>query len=81
MENILTEVTVSLQQKECSSYLTTFFNLTNLNNFYINNIVLSRKDIIKLCCDTMEQSKCNKWFETRNLRFQLVETSMKLKVE
>lgn len=82
MEHILKTVDVMLQQEEYSVFLNTFFDLCTqkliyassqivtkeIEVFYIKEIVQSREDIIQLCCDTLEQSKCDKWFEVRNLR-------------
>ncbi|OXU17292.1 hypothetical protein TSAR_003097 [Trichomalopsis sarcophagae] len=82
MSFMLQTVEVKLQQEECAVFLNTFFDLSKnklvyvrtqiiskeIEDFYKKEIVRSRKEIIQLCCDTIEQSKCNKWFEIRNLR-------------
>ena len=39
-----------------------------LRDFYKNWIVLSKDEIIKLCCDTLQQSRCDRRFELRHLR-------------
>ena len=39
-----------------------------LKDFYKNWILLSKDEIIKLCCDTFQQSRCDRWFEARLLR-------------
>lgn len=82
MSFMLETVEVKLQQEECAVFLNTFFGLNKnklvyvktqiiskeIEDFYKKEIVRSRKEIIQLCCDTIEQSKCNKWFQIRNLR-------------
>ena len=40
----------------------------NIKEFYEKFIVKSDVEIIKLCIETIEQSKCKKWFDERKLR-------------
>lgn len=82
MEDMLTEVEVILEKENCAVCLNTFFILClntimymkpqlvqqAVKDFYCTSVVLLKKDIIELCCDTLKQSKCSKWFQARSLR-------------
>ncbi|XP_024890188.1 uncharacterized protein LOC112466355 [Temnothorax curvispinosus] len=82
MDFMLTEVERNLQKEDCASCLNTFFTLCDncmvymkeqqvqeyAKNFYCASILLTRKEIVQLCCDTLEQSKCDKWFQARSIR-------------
>lgn len=39
-----------------------------LRHFYENEIILSEKDIVTLCCETLDQSKSENWFVARRKR-------------
>ncbi|KAG5871704.1 hypothetical protein JTB14_031232 [Gonioctena quinquepunctata] len=42
--------------------------LGELKDFYEKVIKLSRNQIVKLACDTLMQSECDEWFNSRYLR-------------
>lgn len=50
-----------------------------LKVFYEEKIVLSQQDIIKYACDTIEQSKCDLWFDNRSLRISGSSNAHKVK--
>ncbi|XP_043276013.1 uncharacterized protein [Venturia canescens] len=82
MESMLMKVDVFLQKDECQSCVNSFFVSRDSMPVYTNSqiakeelkefdtrvIVMSKEKILQLCCDTVEQSKCKKWFEARSLR-------------
>ncbi|KAK0071486.1 hypothetical protein PV326_001181, partial [Microctonus aethiopoides] len=41
---------------------------SNCEEYYEKNIILTKCDILKLSSDTLKQSKCDKWYQARNLR-------------
>lgn len=82
MDSMLTEVDIILKKEECEMCVDILFILQKnqvtytsypvllkeIDEFYKKFIVKSRKEIIQLCCDTLEQSNCQSWFEARKLR-------------
>ena len=41
----------------------------HLQNFFDKNVKKSFEEIVQLCCETVQQSMCKKWFIERKLRF------------
>ncbi|KAK0071660.1 hypothetical protein PV326_000984 [Microctonus aethiopoides] len=41
---------------------------SNCEEYYEKNIILTKCDILKLSSDTLKQSKCDKWYQARNIR-------------
>ena len=82
MSSMLDQVVISVNKEECIFCVSASFTFCEskqvymtiqklskeLKDFYKNWIVLSEDEIIKLCCDTMQQSRCDRWFEARLLR-------------
>lgn len=82
-----------LMKEECDTCVKTFFVSckkyklysvaqvvpTELKDFYEDSIVLSQKQILELACDTLEQSKCEKWFNARYLRISASKNAYSIK--
>lgn len=82
MDSILDSVDAMLQQEKCAdilgivsnfsstkpTYSTTQIVAKDVKDFYDKEIVKTRKDIMQLCCETMQQSNCGKWFDIRSFR-------------
>lgn len=82
MSSILKQVEINLKKEDCKACLNNFFIYTEkypvyknaymldkeLREFYDKHIVMSKNAIVNLSCDTLEQSKCKKWFSARRLR-------------
>lgn len=76
------EVELKLEQEDCTEYLNNFSMLreefkvyhndyklgSHLKEFYDKTIVMTDDDIVRISCETIEQSKCPKWFAIRRLR-------------
>ena len=83
MDSMLKEVDVILQKEDCVICVNSFFVQTKNylvysngsqritkqdGDFYLKHVVIGRDEIVKLCCDTLEQSQCHKWFEAKYVR-------------
>ena len=83
MDSMLKEVDVMLHKEDCVTCINSVFvqkkNYLVYSNgsqrigkqegaFYLKHVLIGRDKIVKLCCDTMEQSQCDKWFDARYVR-------------
>ena len=48
--------------------------------FYLNNVVMDRENIINLCCETLKQSNCSKWFKARQSRISASQNVHSIKI-
>lgn len=65
--------------EEYPVYATIYELPTTLKDFYDNEIVLSNEDIVKLSCDTLDQSKCQSWFLARKTRISASKNAHNIK--
>lgn len=93
MQSILCTVDVMLLKEKCEESIKSFFTLCEkytvysvpqvvskeLRDFYMNSIVLSKKEIVELACDTLQQSKSDKWFSARYLRVSASQNAYSIK--
>lgn len=82
MRSMVSQVEVALQKEDCALCVKTFIKINEskktygnpqtltpvLQQFYTSVIVKSEEEIVGLCCDTVQQSQCNEWFEARRCR-------------
>lgn len=61
-------VTFHLYNEDYEIYQGSYKLSTILVNYYKNNISLTESEIITLCCETLGQSNCEKWFSQRLIR-------------
>ena len=52
----------------------------NNKQFYFNNVVMDRESIINLCCETLEQSNCSKWFKAWQSRISASQNVHSIKI-
>ncbi|OXU16251.1 hypothetical protein TSAR_010168 [Trichomalopsis sarcophagae] len=94
MDSMLKQVDVILQKEECTKYLNIIFAFCEKKevyaknqivtkdayDYYQENIAMSRKNIIKLCSDTIDQANNEKWFDARSLRVSASKNVHEIKV-
>ena len=39
-----------------------------MKKWYFKLVLIPKNEVIKLCCDALEYSKCAKWFQARSIR-------------
>ena len=76
-------ISINIRKQECQDLLDIMYNLcmshnvhtedprfsdADLMTFFVEKIFLCKEEIIELCCDTIEQSMCKRWFLERALR-------------
>ncbi|KAL1509246.1 hypothetical protein ABEB36_004012 [Hypothenemus hampei] len=79
---LLMEAKSNSELEDCRACLRNFFILReefetyhinytldeHLKVFYDKNIVMTKKDIVETCCNTIRQFKCSEWYTVRRLR-------------
>lgn len=82
LESLITQVEMNIEKETCAECVNNFlifmkehviysnlFQLElNIEDFYNQNVRLSEKEIIQLCCDTLKQSSSREWYKARRLR-------------